>query len=286
MKRNLILDFDRSVLPMPDASVVALNDWQEDVRFGCSKRKLQQLEHRLATVFHTQPLFTFMGSGDFHHVSYLLIKRWSRLNVPIQVVVFDNHPDNMRYPFGIHCGSWVRHVSRLPFVACVHVVGITSSDVEASHVLENYLLPLCSGKVRYWCVQRKLNLLRYLGARGCRSFTSVKVLIGALLDELAATSEPVYLSIDKDVLAPEVVQTNWDQGVMTLQELMQMVRALKTRTIAGDVVGEVSSYRYRSRFKRILSGLDGQPDVAEDELHQWQLQHQWVNRQLMAIMSA
>ena len=63
-----------------------------------------------------------MGSGDFHHVSYLLIERLRRLGRQIQVVVFDNHPDNMRYPFGIHCGSWVWHVSRLPFVERVHVV--------------------------------------------------------------------------------------------------------------------------------------------------------------------
>ncbi|MHB8535323.1 MAG: arginase family protein [Sulfuricaulis sp.] len=284
MPPALILNFDDSVKPLADAETVALGDWQELIRFGCGKRVLQDLGRHLVSELDTRPPVVFLGSGDYHHVSYLLIERLRKLNTPIQIVVFDNHPDNMLYPFGIHCGSWVWHVSRLPFVTRVHVAGITSTDVEAARLWENHLAPLYSGKVVYWCVQRKLRAMHRLGIRNGHTFPSMTALLDELSDALAATSEPVYLSIDKDVLARDVVQTNWDQGVMRLEELTAVIRRMQGRLLASDVTGEVSSYRYRRWFKRFLSGLDRQPEIPERVLDGWQKSHQEVNRRLLALL--
>jgi hypothetical protein len=110
-------------------------------------------------------------------------------------------------------------------------------------------------------------------------------MLDALCAELAASPEPVYLSIDKDVLAPTVVQTNWDQGVMRLEELTAAIRMLQGCIIASDVVGDVSLYRYRSWFKRLLAGLDHQPPIPPRALVAWQAQHQQVNRQLLSLLS-
>jgi arginase family enzyme len=285
MSRTLILDFDGSVRPLEDADTIPLQERQEAIRFGCRMATLRQLESAIEPALRTDPPVVFMGSGDYHHVSYLLIERLRRLGERIQVVVLDNHPDNMRYPFGIHCGSWVWHVSRLPFVARVHVAGITSGDVEGGHAIENHLAPLRSGRVVYWCVQRSLRALRMFGVGDSRSFPSVGEMLAALGVELAASPEPVYFSIDKDVLSHEVVQTNWDQGVMRLEELESAITMLQGRLIGSDVVGDVSSYRYRSRFKRLLSGLDGQPDIPVASLEEWQLGHQRVNQRLVALLA-
>jgi arginase family enzyme len=272
----LILDFDGSVCPLDGARTIPLREWEESIRFGCRMSDLRRLRSAI------EPSnVVFMGSGDFHHVSLLLIER---LNSPIQVVVLDNHPDNMRYPFGIHCGSWVWHVSRLPFVARVHVLGITSSDVEGGHVIENHLAPLRSGKVVYWCVRRNLRALGRFGVRNARSFESVSDMLDRFGAEIAETREPVYLSIDKDVLAPDVVQTNWDQGVMTLEELESAIGLVRGRLIASDVVGDVSSYRYRSRFKRLLSGLDRQPQIPPSSLEAMQARHHAVNARLAEML--
>lgn len=285
MARPVVLDLDNSVRPLPGTRIIALGHWQEAIRFGCRKNMLLDFGRDIAMAIDAQPGLVFLGSGDYHHISYLLIERLRKLNTRIQVVVFDNHPDNMRYPFGIHCGSWVSHVSRLPFVACVHVVGITSTDVEGGRILENYLAPLYSGKVTYWCVQRSLRALQCLGIRHSRSFPSIAALIDELLIALAATPEPVYVSIDKDVLAPAEVKTNWDQGVMRLEELTGVIQRLRGHIIASDVTGEVSSYRYRSFLKRFLSSLDRQPAIPEEILAELQMQHQRVNRELMALLS-
>ncbi|HYA37997.1 MAG TPA: arginase family protein [Candidatus Methylomirabilis sp.] len=285
MSQALILNFDDSVKPLPGGQIIPLTDRQEDIRFGCRKKVLDGLGREIATALDARPPVVFLGSGDYHHVSYLLIERLRALDTRIQVVVFDNHPDNMRYPFGIHCGSWVWHVSRLPFVARVHMLGITSTDVGGGRLWENHFAPLYSGKVVYWCVRRNLRAMRFLGIRHARSFPSIAAMLEEFSAALASAPEPVYLSIDKDVLAREVVQTNWDQGVMRLEELAAAIRMLQGRIIASDITGEVSSYRYRSRFKRFLSGLDRQPDIPEQTLNDWQTQHRQVNRQLLSLLS-
>ena len=285
MSRTLILDLDGSVKPMPGAETLPLRGWEEAIRFGCRQAQLDALEREIESSLAPHPAVTFMGSGDFHHLSYLLIRRLKSLGTGMQVVVFDNHPDNMRYPFGIHCGSWVRHVSKLPFVKRVLVAGITSTDVEAGRLWENYLSPLYAGKVAYFCVNRNLSGLRRIGVRQCRSFSSTGDMMTALAGELAAVPDPVYLSIDKDVLAADEVRTNWDQGVMRVDELFGAIRSLEGRIVAGDVVGDVSAYRYRSGFKRFLSGLDSQPAIPADELARWQAEHQPVNLELMSLLS-
>lgn len=276
----LILDFDQSVLPLAGSERMPLGAWQEGVRFGCTLKMLRSLAAEIGPAAAGRST-VFLGSGDFHHVSHALIQRQAGSGDMLQVVVFDNHPDNMRYPFGIHCGSWVSHVGRLPRVACVHVLGITSADVGVAHAWENRLGPLRQGKVRYWCVGPDLGWMKFLGIAGCRSFGSIAEMLDAFAAHIDATAGPVYLSIDKDVLAPGEARTNWDQGVMRMDELGAAIRMLQGRIVASDITGDVSLHRYRSRLKRLLSGLDAQPEIAPDALLEWQTQHQAINRQLL-----
>lgn len=283
--KPLILDFDASVLPLPDERRVDLKSLQEELRFSCKIGALDKLEHAIGSVLSSEHCTVFLGSGDYHHISHLLIRRYASLGQPLQVVVFDNHPDNMRYPFGIHCGSWVWHVSRLPFVARVHVLGITSCDVEATHGWENHVRNLRSGKVCYWCVGPNLSWMHRLGIVHSRSFAAMPDLLQAFGAYIATTDEPVYLSIDKDVLSPEDAHTNWDQGVMRLAEMQAVIDMLKSRIVGSDVTGEVSVYRYQSRFKRILSGLDGQPEIVEADLLRWQAEHQEINKLILGFLS-
>jgi hypothetical protein len=280
----LILDFDRSVLSIPRATRVDLRHWQEAIRFGCPQRALWRLGEQLAPVLASAPRVAFMGSGDYHHVTCLLLERFRQAPQPVRIVVFDNHPDNMRYPFGIHCGSWVAAASRLPCVAGIDVLGITSHDVERAHAWENHWGNLRSGKVRYWCVGRDLSWMRYLGPQHSRSFATTAELLAAYAEDAVLRQEPIYLSIDKDVLSPADAHTNWDQGVMRLEELLGLVTLLKPRIVAADVTGEISLYRYRSRFKRLLSGLDGQSEPAPQDIARWQAEHHAINQRLLAAL--
>ena len=107
-----------------------------------------------------------------------------------------------------------------------------------------------------------------------------------LIDQFIAELEKnipgaVYLSIDKDVFSPNVVRTNWDQGCFDLENVRQLIEACKGKLIGSDITGELSVHRYKTSWKRWLSGLDQQPPIPAEALVQWQSQQTAVNRQLL-----
>jgi diphthamide synthase (EF-2-diphthine--ammonia ligase) len=69
---------------------------------------------------------------------------------------------------------------------------------------------------------------------------------------------------------------------MRFEELERAIAAVRQRVVAADVTGDVSSYRYRSRFKRLLSMIDGQPEV----LPEWQDAQREINRRLLRLLAA
>ncbi|MEO8459042.1 MAG: hypothetical protein ABI451_00805 [Dokdonella sp.] len=286
MKRSVILDFDQSVGAVQSAQVIDLREQRDAIRFGCGMRRMRELRVQLDSQLPPDYGTVFLGSGDFHHVSWPLIERLAPRG-PFQVVVLDNHPDNMRFPFGVHCGSWVRRVALLPFVSHVHVLGITSPDISRASIWENYLEPLRCGKLSYWCTDvdtrwtrsalgRALNL-----DRAFRRFDSIADMVSCFGDEIHRASQDTYLSIDKDVLSSEVAHTNWDQGRMREDEMMAIIDLLAGRIIGSDITGDVSIHRYRQWWKRKLSALDAQPDIAPNEISEWQAQQHALNVRLL-----
>ena len=103
----LILDLDASVGALPDAIRIDARDWHDRLRFACSASQLRAFGERLETRFPTPHGTVFFGSGDFHHLSLPLIARLATER-RMRVLVFDNHPDNMRFPFGVHSARGCR----------------------------------------------------------------------------------------------------------------------------------------------------------------------------------
>lgn len=279
----LILDFDNSVRKLGDDETrLELGQWQEALRYGCSWSTFTRFERECPLPPRHGCLF--LGSGDYHHLSLLPIKKLTDARKPLEVVVCDNHPDNMRYPFGVHCGSWVRWAAALPGVNRVHVIGITSSDVTWAHAWENNWRPLLSGRLTYWCIGRQANWLKLMGrAESCRSFGTADELLSAFLGEVTRFDR-VYMSLDKDVFDPRTVKTNWDQGCWEKRHLEALVEALFGRLVGVDVTGEVSGYEYRGLFKRLLTRLDGLEKPDPDKLGEWQIDQQKFNLDFLALM--
>lgn len=303
----IILNFDDSVGALPQAKTVNLTSWQEKIRFAARRADFRALAAELARQLPPagrEAGTVFLGSGDYHHVSYLLIKRLGEalsaqsgaaaprsgsLSFPagqkLDVAVLDNHPDNMRYPFGIHCGSWISHLAALPFIGKIDVVGITSADIGLSHAVENRLAPLWRGKLCYWSAGVNTNWARLCGLSAAfRSFDSIEAMSAAFLAEQARRSAPLYFSLDKDVLARSVAQTNWDQGQMLKPGLLAIIKALRPRMIGADIVGEVSDYSYKSLFKRLMSRMDGQEAVSAAQLKDWQAAANRLNAALLPFL--
>lgn len=71
--------------------------------------------------------------------------------------------------------------------------------------------------------------------------------------ELAA--QPLYVSLDKDVLLASEATVNWDSGHLTAPEVLAVLEAFGTATgeLAGmDVVGDWSPVRVQGPFRRLF----------------------------------
>lgn len=288
MKNPVILNFDNSVGTFDRALDIDLGEWQDTIRFSTKWTDFQRLENELQRQLPDDYGPIFLGSGDYHHVSQLLIKqRHKRLeNDKLTVIVIDNHPDNMRYPFGIHCGSWISHAAALPFVDHIHVVGITSGDISIKHAVENRLKPLISKKLTYWSTGVNVGWAALLGLKSAfQTFDNIDDMMSAFISSIYKVGHPIYLSIDKDALSPRFIHTNWDQGEMETRHLTDLIANLGKKLIGCDVTGEVSNYIYKNFWKRLMSQLDGQSIVPENSLIKWQEEQHQLNSRLIEMLA-
>lgn len=285
----LVLDLDGSVGPLPGAIRVPLQDWSDSLRFACSRRRLRRLGLHLADVLPARHDTVFFGSGDFHHLSLPLIERaLARAGTArTRVLVFDNHPDNMRFPFGVHCGSWVSRVAAMPQVLSVDVVGITSGDIGLAHAWENRWWPLYRHRLRYWSIGVDTGWARHVGlSQSFNNFDSADALMAALLQDLDNSDADFYLSIDKDVLDPIDARSNWDQGILRVAHLQAAIHALSGKLLGSDVNGELSIPHYPQRWKRLLSAMDAQPLPDPGALAAMQEQQHVVNLALLTSLES
>lgn len=280
----IVLDLDGSVGELPGRLVLPLREYEEGVRFGCSSGRLRRLGAVVDASLPTDHGTVFLGSGDFHHLTLPLVARVPGSQA-FQVVVLDNHPDNMRFPFGVHCGSWVRRVAMMPRVSHVHVIGITSQDIGRAHAWENYLGPLKAGKLTYWSSGVDTAWATRLGLSSAfQSFPTSDAMVDAFVAGQTRAGQPVYLSIDKDAYAPEVAMTNWDQGTLSEAGGAAIIRSLRGRILASDITGDISRYAYKTWWKRRLSAIDEQPDIDPKRLRGWQEQQHALNLRLLATI--
>jgi arginase family enzyme len=228
---------------------VIVRDLGPALRLWSRPPALEALRQRLSRAAPPGPSLVFTGSGDFHHVSPLLIERaieasWSG---PVTVLHFDNHPDWVRFDNGLHCGSWVGRAARLPQVAKVITVGVCSRDIDRPTARSAHLDLVEDGRLEIYAYRAPD------GGSSVRVGSTARPTVESLgertfLDLLASRVETdaVYVTIDKDVLRPQDAATNWDQGQTSLAFLEAMLgRVLNERRLIGaDVVGDWTRPRY------------------------------------------
>ncbi len=144
------------------------------------------------------PHLTFLGSGDFHFLSLFLLEK---VEQPFVLLLLDHHSDAQENAFGLlSCGSWLRWAVELPLLVEARLWG--------PHPNETPGLP-----------------------EKCRIFT------GKPAEALWSGSHPFYLSLDKDLLAEEVLPLGWEQGQTGEEDLWGLL-AVKRRLLAADACGE------------------------------------------------
>lgn len=232
---------------------VAARDLGPALRLWSRPPALDALRDRLRRAAPAGPSLVFTGSGDFHHVSPLLIERaiaasWTG---PVTVLHFDNHPDWVRFENGLHCGSWVGRAGRLPGVAKVVTVGVCSRDVERPTPKSAHLDLIEDGRLEiypYRAPDGGSTLRVGSVARPTVESLGEAAFIDLLVSRIQ--TDEVYVTIDKDVLRAEDAATNWDQGRTSLSFLEAMlIRILDERRLIGaDIVGDWTRPRYGGGF--------------------------------------
>ena len=156
----------------------------------------------------------FIDSGNYHYMSALWL---DMVKEPFSLVVFDHHPDMQPPMFGdiLSCGGWVLNVlENNPYVRDVHVIG---ADRELISKLDKEI----QDKAKFYDLEDIFDA----GTGDIR---------------LPETEYPVYLSIDKDVIARDELVTNWDQGEARWEDVTSFTRKiLSDRQVIGvDICGE------------------------------------------------
>lgn len=260
-------EFVRSCM-MAGAHEIREKEIGRDIRLWARQADLDELHRRLArSLRRRQPNLVFMGSGDFHHVSALLLSlALENHSGPATVIHIDNHPDWVHFSGGMHCGSWVNRALAHPQVARVVTLGVCSDDLTSPERKGANLSLLKDERLQLYPYRHAPSRVRAQYGAG----TSYEQKSGALhwrcisemgeqnfIDRLLSTiaTEAVYITVDKDVLVSSDALTNWDQGMMQLPYVLDLVSAIgqRHRIIGADVTGDYSRPSYGgSLFTRLL----------------------------------
>lgn len=270
-----ILDCDGSVVSQPfaadllragEATVVDVRDLATRLRIVASRSALAKLRQRLDVLHSINLEVFFLGSGDFHHLIFPLLER---LTEEVVLVHFDNHPDWVRYPSTVNCGSWVNHALKLEQVKKVVTIGPCSDDLKKPQLKFANLSAIRAGDLEIYAWDAKPVRIfgaaidgpgvRTRGSKLCWRNLSAEPWEGfvtELCQRLSGTS--IWVTFDKDVLEIEDAVTNWDQGKMKLWQVLYAVEQLSlgSRIVGIDICGDYSLPRFSDPFRQFLSWID------------------------------
>lgn len=267
-----ILNFDNSVTNQRDllsqykTEIIDLTDLGPSARIWADLKTKILLERRLGAVPANCAVFT--GSGDYHHASEILIGHYKD---PLSVIVFDHHPDWSVMPPRFGCGSWVTGILRRENVKKVILIGVSSDNISTFGIQMGNTGSLRNDRVEIYPYSHAPArvFLKRVPNNG-----SVKIERSVLFDTLywnelkdmdlgdfmrgmlaRLPTDNVYISIDKDCLTADHAMTNWQEGLLPLEGLLLMLKAIRLNTtIAGfDVTGEYSPAVVKGIVKRAVS---------------------------------
>ena len=278
--RNVrILNFDDSVAKQKglvarfDPDIVDLKDIAPRARFWSNPGCKNIIRDRIKD--SRKDAVTFLGSGDFHHITGMLVDGFSERAC---VISFDRHPDwTIHLPF-VSCGSWVTEVLKNRNVLKVILLGSSSLDKSVFSLYAGDLGSLANDRVEIYPYSqhpstvffRKVPKNISFDARRGLFFTRIfwnelnsKNLVEFFLHVMKRLpSKKVYLTIDKDCLKKEYAVTNWQEGMMPLDELLLMIKLIKDNAeiIGADITGDYSEASVDGPVKKIFSRMNHPAD--------------------------
>ena len=192
----------------------------------CDEQAEQILEERIRKL--PPEGIHFIDSGNYHYMT----KLWTdKIREPFVLILIDHHPDAQPSLFEnlLSCGCWAARVlDENPHVRKIVLLGAEEELVKS--LPEKYKDRIAAYNEeavvhdRIWEEFRKKHI-----------------------------EVPVYLTIDKDILDPSQVKTNWNQGKMKLADLKKVIYQilLHEQVIGVDICGECTVEHLCGNWNRV-----------------------------------
>ncbi|MCD6413805.1 MAG: arginase family protein [Elusimicrobia bacterium] len=165
------------------------------------------------------PCFVFSGSGNYHHLSYFLIRQ---MEFPVTVIIFDAHTDYRdETEHAFDCGSWVGEMLKLKNVKKVVLIG---TDTDRDYYWRNIMFR----------IPRNAEILQKGDVSKIYAGKFKRIKLGSIHDDFEIPTKSVYFSFDLDCLGKKYIETDWGNGKMTPDEILAIVvRILRKHKFAG-----------------------------------------------------
>ena len=244
------LNLDDAWFDLPgDLPVVDAREWGPRLRFSAPSPLIEEFYReygpRLAP-------FLIYGSGDFHHLSALWLRR---LAEPFVLVSFDNHPDWDVRPPRWGCGGWINRALELPALQKVSVWGCGNFECWWPRNLFGNRRAERSGEleVHPWADGRPA---ANQDRRGAILSSNWRAKFTQFAQALGGAN--VYVTIDLDCLRAEDAFTNWESGRFAVDDVAWALTELKTKAtvVAGDICGAYSPPKYARVKQRFAAEMD------------------------------
>ena len=245
------LNLDDAWLDEPfGLAVVDAREWGPQLRFSAPPRLIENFYREQETNLAVP--FLLYGSGDFHHLTALRLRRVAG---PVVLVSFDNHPDWDVRPPKWGCGGWVNRALELPHVRRVSVWGCGNFECWWPHQIFGNRRAERAGilEVHPWADDRPAKDRQRRGAILRENWRDrFERFSKSLVDE------NLYITIDLDCLRIEEAVTNWETGRFSVVDLQWALGKLheSCRVIGGDICGAYSPPKYARRKQRFAAEFD------------------------------
>ena len=239
---------------------VDLTDWGPKLRFSAPPRVVADF---YSFVRPRLSPFLLYGSGDFHHLSALWLRR---LEEEVVLVSFDNHPDWDLRPPRWCCGGWINRALELPNVRHVAVWGCGNFECWWPHQIFGNRRAERKGRleVHPWADDRPL---KDRGRRGAILRENWRDHFVDFTQTIRGAN--VYVTIDLDCLERSEAITNWENGRFQIADVIWALEKVhaSANIIAGDICGALSASVYARRKQRFASEMD-HPKLGEVDLRE------------------
>lgn len=220
------------------------------MRFSAPARLIEAFDREFAP--RVAP-FILYGSGDFHHLSALWIRRCH--SQPLTIVSFDNHPDWAITPPRWSCGSWINRALELPHVQNIHVWGCGNFECWWPGRLLGNRRAQRAGELSLhpWADNRPAQDRHPPGAI-LRS--NWREHYQRFVRQIAGHN--VYVTVDMDCLGPDEAITNWENGCFVADDLVWALAQLRghVQILGGDICGAHSKPEYARWKQKFASQFD------------------------------